>query len=478
MDRPVPDGTEQGDVGRPGWHVTAVSGWLNDPVGGLHHEGVYHLFFQHVPESTAWAPQCRWAHVSSPDLVRWRYHRVALEPEAWEVGCWSGSAVVNSGVPVLVYTSVTAERMALGRVALARAEDPGLDGWRRDPPRPVLDGPPPGLDVTVFRDPYVWGEPGRWRMVVGAGLAGTGGALLGYSSADLVQWRYTGVVAAAGRDGEPADPGGAWECPQLFDLDGRRVLVVSQWLGDVLGDVVCAVAERASGPGGSVDADGERFVTGTWQRLLHGRGGYAVATFLDAAGRRCAVAWLRSDELRSDEHRSDGEAPAGDAAIRAWEGVLSAPVVLGVGGGAVTVSPHPALASLRTAPLVATGGEVDLTGTGGMADVEVDLPPGWVGEVRLALAAPSGSAMVLRVDGGSGVAHLPVEAGGGQLPIGSAGGRLRLLLDVGVLEVFTPLGGWAATWTGAHVVRSVRLVATGGGPSVRMRAWGLDAVLA
>ncbi len=85
----------------PRVHVTAPSGWLNDPVGGLVHGGRQHLFFQHVPWSTRWEVACAWGHLVGEDLVRWRHLPVALAPGEGEDGVWSGCAVLDeSGADV------------------------------------------------------------------------------------------------------------------------------------------------------------------------------------------------------------------------------------------------------------------------------------------------------------------------------------------------------------------------------------------
>src|SRR5687768_12384368 len=110
------------DPRRPGYHFTVPAGWINDPLGVTWHEapkgGRYELFYQFNPEAPVWAPNCRWGQVTSPDLVRWRDARTALEPGPDETGCWSGSVVVeDDGTPVIVYTSILGEAPGQGRVA-------------------------------------------------------------------------------------------------------------------------------------------------------------------------------------------------------------------------------------------------------------------------------------------------------------------------------------------------------------------------
>jgi beta-fructofuranosidase len=81
-----------GAARRPGFHVTAPSGWINDPLGVTWHRadgrGRYELFVQFNPDAPEWVPACRWGQLSSPDLVRWEWTGTALAPHPGETGCW------------------------------------------------------------------------------------------------------------------------------------------------------------------------------------------------------------------------------------------------------------------------------------------------------------------------------------------------------------------------------------------------------
>jgi fructan beta-fructosidase len=78
---------------RPGYHFTPGRNWMNDPNGLVYYKGVYHLYFQYNPEADVWG-NMSWGHASSPDLVHWTEHPVAIAKEAGEE-IFSGSVVVD-----------------------------------------------------------------------------------------------------------------------------------------------------------------------------------------------------------------------------------------------------------------------------------------------------------------------------------------------------------------------------------------------
>ena len=396
---------------RPAFHVTPPSGWINDPLGLTWHQtpdgGRYELFVQYNPAGPEWVPACRWARLTAPDLVRWSWAGIALEPAPGEEGCWSGAvAVTDDGVPVIVYTSVLAGALEIGRVALAHG-DPQWRRWTPDPGGPVLPGPPSDPAMSHFRDPFVWRADEGWRMVVGGGTADGHAAALQYSSPDLRSWRFDGVVAdrSAG-ERAPLPTGSVWECVQLFPLEGSWVLLVSVWADGSPQRVACAVG----------DYDGGRFTPRSWQPFTATEAVYASTTFVDASGRRCAVSWVRE------------AGPAGGG----WAGELSVPVVLSLAGDRVCLAPHPDVDTLRGAVLADTGigaGERELGAFPPRLDVALDGPAD-----RIVLSDDGGELLALEIDDATVTARRP-----GRLPERIGGPRpagIRLLLDGGLAEVF------------------------------------------
>lgn len=291
-----------------GFHPAA--GWLNDPHGITFHEGRYHLFFQHVPDATTWQPGISWGHAVSDDLEHWTELPVALAPDADDLGCWSGCLVTGPEGPVLFYTSVSGSDLDRGRIRCAVPVDDAWVGWRKQDLR--VDAP---AGLTAFRDPFVRREPAGWRMVVGAGLGEGTAAVVSFTSCDLRSWTYAGVLARRPSTERAGTwTGSIWECPQLVEVDGRDVLVVSVHDGTDTQHLAYAFGELS----------GDRFEAGAWRRLSGGAP-YAATTFRDAQGRPAMMAWLRG--------------VADEAA--GWAGALSAPYLLSRDGDRLVLTRRP-----------------------------------------------------------------------------------------------------------------------------------------
>lgn len=415
---------------RPRLHFAAARGWLNDPLGVTWHDGRYHLFFQHVPGQPTWQPRCHWGHASSPDLVSWTEHPVALAPTPDEAGAWSGCVVVPAdGSAALLYTSSVVGDLDRGRVRLARPED---GAWQRWVPGPVVVDTPDTPVVEAFRDPFVLRDGDRWRMVVGARLPGGTAAALGWTSADLEQWEYDGPLAERHTsETEPVWTGTLWECPQLINVDGHDVLLVSVHADEALHHVAAAVGERTGG----------RLAVHGWQQLTAGVP-YAATAFRDRDGAPVLIHWLRDV--------ADLEA--------GWAGALGMPLRLGVSQGRLRLSVHATVERRRRAGLAGTAIDVAWTPAASASSAASAVS-------RLELRAGGGTVATVSVDGES----LSVAAGGRTAEMSrDVEVGVRVLVDGPVLEVVA--GGYAALPLPAYDGE----VAPRCAPEDDLRWWSLD----
>ena len=81
------------DIFRPALHYAAGNTWLNDPNGLIHHEGIYHLYYQNNPLDNVWG-NMSWGHATSTDLLTWTEHPVAIACDETE-DIFSGSIVFD-----------------------------------------------------------------------------------------------------------------------------------------------------------------------------------------------------------------------------------------------------------------------------------------------------------------------------------------------------------------------------------------------
>ncbi|WFC15330.1 glycoside hydrolase family 32 protein [Aeromonas salmonicida] len=274
------------DPHRPRWHLAAPVGLLNDPNGFIEHGGRYHLFYQWNPLGCTHSNK-GWGHVSSTDLLHWQHEPIALLPtEAYEShGCYSGSAVSDEqGRLTLIYTGNVKypDRSRTAFQCLARADGEGGFGKLG----PVLDLPE-GYSGHV-RDPKVWHDGQQWLMVLGARTQDDKGEVLLYRGQTLDKWQLLGPIAGSGRGGL-GEFGYMWECPDLFPLADRHVLISCPQGIAPQGEDYRNLYQCGWLAG---QFDGEHFEHGAFHELDRGFEFYAPQTTLDSQGRRLLFGWL------------------------------------------------------------------------------------------------------------------------------------------------------------------------------------------
>ena len=276
---------------RPLFHVTPAVGWMNDPNGFSVYAGRVHLFYQYHPYSTVWGPM-HWGHQVTKDMIKWEQLPAALAPDTEydEDGCFSGTAIEDKGRHILIYTSVM--KNPDGEGVLQNQSIAVGDGteYTKIGGNPVVNGDmlPYGLSREDFRDPKVWQEDGIYYMVAGTVDEDKKGQVVLFSSQDLVNWSFESVLAKNDKD-----YGGVWECPDFFEIDGHKVLLVSPI------EMVAKGYEFHNGNNsiyfiGDYDDTEKKFEVGEPFSLDYGTDFYAPQTTLLPDGRRVMIAWMQS----------------------------------------------------------------------------------------------------------------------------------------------------------------------------------------
>ena len=304
---------------KPQWHYRPERNWINDPNGLVQHQGWYHLFYQYNPHGDQWG-DIHWGHARSLDLLHWETLPIALTPDAakGELHCFSGGCCKDEGgKPHFFYTSIGAE-------ADGRDCTHGAQQWYAEPTDDSLttliqtdecaltDAIHGGMHVRDWRDPCVLRHQDQYLMVLG-GCVEERGCVLLYTSPDMRSWTYRHILAQSDQeDGIP------WECPNLFEVDGKFGLIYSP----------CAQVRIKIG---TLD-DALCFHEESEEILEPDRNGfYAPQVFKDEQGRTILIGWM----------------PEADrVAHKGWSGVMSLPRVLSITGDGLCAQPIPGAESM------------------------------------------------------------------------------------------------------------------------------------
>jgi beta-fructofuranosidase len=339
---------------RPQFHLLPAKNWMNDPNGPIFWNGLYHMFFQYNPNAAVWGDM-HWNHAVSEDMIHWRHLPIALAPTPGSDdadGCFTGSAVNDSGTATILYTGVkttTPDRATLRDgnhnfrevQCLATSSDPQLRTWNKWR-EPVIQ-PPGDPKLTGFRDPFLWKDETSktWYLGVASGIFRQGGLVRLYRSNDLRNWEYLHPLATGHwteKDNiNPVDSGEMWECPDFFPLGKKHVLLYS-----TAGQVIWETGEL----------DPIELVFHPQKRGILDHGAYyAQKTQLDAKGNRILWGWI-------PEKRPDSELIAAG-----WAGCLALPRILSIGKtGNLLMQVAPEAESLRAKAFIRSPQHAPITG--------------------------------------------------------------------------------------------------------------------
>ena len=283
---------------RPIYHHTPTYGWMNDPNGMFYKDGVWNLYFQYNPYGSTWE-NMTWGHSTSTDLVNWTYQGDVIEPDALGT-IFSGSSVVDykntagfgEGAIISYYTSAGQSQTQ----SMAYSTDNGKTFTKYES-NPVLTS-----NIPDFRDPNIfWHEATqRWILIISESQH-----MKFFSSANLKDWQFESTFGE-----DYGNHSGVWECPDLFEINGKWFLL-------------CNI--NPGGPfGGSATQyfvghfDGHKFTCEDdkpkvkW--LDYGKDHYATVSFSNAPDGRIVVLpwmsnWQYANNVPTKQYRSANGLP-------------------------------------------------------------------------------------------------------------------------------------------------------------------------
>jgi beta-fructofuranosidase len=397
----------EADPDRPVYHFRPPANWTNDPNGTIYYGGWHHLFYQLNPFAARIGNQ-HWGHARSRDLVNWEHLPIAICPseELGETAIYSGGAMIaGDGRPRLFYTSIG---HAQPEQWMAMPVDEDLFRWAKYPGNPVVSqashiaGP-----ILQWRDPFLFQKDGATYMVCGGGTSEGRAQVQLYIAAkpDLTAWRHLGAIFKT-LERENRN----YECPNLFPLDGRWVLIVSPnrqceyWIGDL-------------------DIKSMRFAPSA-HGVLDAGDAYASNISLDDKGRTLLWLWGRTNTAEG----------------KGWGGVIAMPRILSIGAdGYLRQEPAVEFELLREAKRTFPGGGLEKPIV--LEGVATDC-------AELEAEFSGGGTHVLELRRADGKAGVEISLQGGYVNVGNARAfvgnaekyKLRVFLDKRCVEVFVNEG--------------------------------------
>lgn len=199
------------------FHLEMPKGLVNDPNGLCYHQGKYQIFFQWNPFGCEHKHK-HWTYTQTTNFINYTKPQIALAPvdKFDKDGCYSGSARSKNNKLEIIYTANLKDEQNIRypRQVLVKQNDDGEFIKEKI----IIDTVPKGY-TTHFRDPYIFTKNNRSFIILGAQRENLTGCALIYEEIDE-NWIFRGELKT-----QLTDFGYMWECPNLFTIDDKDILV-------------------------------------------------------------------------------------------------------------------------------------------------------------------------------------------------------------------------------------------------------------
>ena len=258
-------------------HPAGPSG-PGDPNAAFFLDGTCHLhYIMGTPYKDGWS--YAFIHVSSPDMLHWKWHKTKLQPSFTGHGMFSGTGfITKEGKPAAIYHGQASDR---NQIAIAK--DNELSAWEKPYPVEVLTEDGKVADMKHW-DPDCFLIGDTYYAISG----GQNPPL--FKSKDLKKWVYVGDFLK--HESPDVALGEDISCPNFFKIGDRwMMLCISHPFGCryYLGDwdpeneqFIPRIHERMNWR-----RDDQPFITGTGYTDV-----FAPESVLTPDGRRVMWAWL------------------------------------------------------------------------------------------------------------------------------------------------------------------------------------------
>lgn len=320
------------------YHLMPASGWLNDPNGLHQKDGEYRIYYQYDPFDTDGLMKL-WGLYTTKDFVHYEDKGPVLFPDndLDKHGVYSGSAFVENDTIHYFYTGNVKyfDQDNYDYINQGRGSNTihvtSKDGVVMSEKRCVLTNADYPSDMSCHvRDPKVFQYNGTYYMVLGARDIHGKGMVLLYESNDLENWKYKNRITSE----EPF--GYMWECPDLFEINGKWYLTCCPQGVEQNGFDYANVHQSCWM---KIDADFDKNVFSVKEihQLDRGTDFYAQQSFLDEKNRRIMIGWLGIPDANYTNPTVDHQ----------WQHALTLPRVIVEENGYLCQRPIEEIAQLK-----------------------------------------------------------------------------------------------------------------------------------
>ncbi|WP_276876236.1 glycoside hydrolase family 32 protein, partial [Anaerococcus hydrogenalis] len=207
-------------VYRDYFHISPLTGLLNDPNGLFFKENKFHIFYQWYTFKGIHGLK-HWYEVQSPDLINFKNIGLFLKPDKIykNRGAYSGSAFVENDDVYIVYSGNQKDENEnrIPNTVLGKYENGKIIDEK------VIISP--NKNYTEHqRDPRIFKKNGFYYLTLGARDKKDHGCLLIYRSKNINKdWEFFGELEIKDFDNKAY----MWECPDILKVDGKDVLLFS-----------------------------------------------------------------------------------------------------------------------------------------------------------------------------------------------------------------------------------------------------------
>lgn len=273
------------------YHISPITGWLNDPNGLCQVDGTYHIYYQADPLH-AIRKNIIWGHVTTKDFINYKYHEpfIFADTNLDKYGAYSGSAFTKDNIINFFYTGNVKYPGNYDYINDGRDHNTikivSEDGFSYQKKELVLSNDEYPRDLTRHvRDPKIYEEDGNYYLFLGARDKNNKGKVIVYKSNDLEKFAYHMEITTN------YDFGYMWECPDFFEIDEKKYLMISPQ-GLESEEFKYQNIYQSGYFAIDIDLKAKTYSLGEFVELDYGFDFYAPQTFEDENGRRILIGWM------------------------------------------------------------------------------------------------------------------------------------------------------------------------------------------